>query len=154
MPLRQALPLAALAALLLVMPISYRAGTEVAHPHAVFQGWFDSAHGGIGHHHPEGRVARYDAEHPRASHPVARWATGQDGIATDTPTAEVDAPTLSALNAPLSPAMPLLLLAGVLLLSLARASWRPLWAAAAALPGAILVPEAPPPRQPPLVCQP
>ena len=151
MPLRQLVPLAALVALLLVMPISYRGGTEVAHPHAVFQGWFDAAHGETGHYHPEERVARYAAEHPRASHPVARWATGQDGIATEVPTAEVDAPTLSALNAPLSPVMPLLALASVLLLSVASASWRPLWATAALLPGAILVPDAPPPRRSPLL---
>ena len=142
-PLRHALLLVSLAALLLVMPVCYRAGTEVAHPHAVFQGWIDAADGSAGHHHhPETPAAGRN----HAEHSAARWATGQDGIAAGGPAAEADTPTLSALKAPLSPAMPHLALAGVLLLLVISAAWRPLWTASASLLGAFPSPEAPPPR--------
>lgn len=146
-PLRHALLLVSLAALLLVMPVSYRAGTEVAHPHAVFQGWIDAADGSAGHHHhPETTATHPAAGRDHAEHSAARWATGQDGIAAGGPAAEADTPTLSALKVPLSPAMPLLALAGVLLLLVISAAWRPLWAASASLLGAFPWPEAPPPR--------
>jgi hypothetical protein len=146
-PLRHTLLLVSLAALLLVMPVSYRAGTEVAHPHAVFQGWIDAADGSAGHHHhPESTATHRAAGRDHAEHSAARWAAGQDGIAAGGPAAEADTPTLSALKAPLSSAMPLLALAGVLLLLVISAAWRPLWAASASLLGAFSSPEAPPPR--------
>jgi len=146
-PLRHALLLVSLAALLLVMPVSYRAGTEVAHPHAVFQGWIDAADGSAGHHHhPETTATHRAAGRDHADQIAVRWATGQDGIAAGRPAAEADTPTLSALKVPLAPAMPLLALAGVLLLLVISTAWRPLWAASALLLGAFPWPEAPPPR--------
>ena len=151
LPYRQVL--VAMAALLLLMPISYRAGTEATHPHAVFQVWLDSARGGSHHHHgdhpPEAASHHAAADH-HADQGVTRWA-GAPGFHTVASARAVeealDPPTLSPLKAPLSPALPLLTLAGDLLLLVVSTSWLPLWAGPARMRARHPAPEPPPPRR-------
>ncbi len=153
MPLRYRQVLLAMVALLLLMPVSYRAGIEASHPHAVFQVWLDSAHGGSHHHHgdhpPEAASSHAAAGH-HADPGVTRWAVAPDSrtVAGVRAVEELaDPPTLSPLKAPLSPALPLLALAGVFLLLVVSTSWRPLWAGSARMRALPSAPEPPPPRQ-------
>lgn len=64
---RSAVFLAAMALGLLVMPVSYKAGTEQAHPHTVFQIMVDTARGTTHQHGgerqvPHAHLTGYDAE--------------------------------------------------------------------------------------------
>jgi hypothetical protein len=45
---------------LLTMPQSYRGGATIAHPHALFQFWFDDHHATADHHHDD--VSVHDQE--------------------------------------------------------------------------------------------
>ena len=58
--------LAWLAALLglLACPLEYRGGAEFPHAHAIFQLFYDAAHGSIDHHHDDGDPATDDADNP------------------------------------------------------------------------------------------
>jgi hypothetical protein len=54
MSLISGLALTFVAGLTLLMPVSYRAGTDEAHAHATFQLWIDAATGRSHHHHGAG----------------------------------------------------------------------------------------------------
>jgi hypothetical protein len=54
---RSAVTLAAMALILLLMPVSYKAGTEQAHPHTVFQVMIDTARGTTHQHGGERQAA-------------------------------------------------------------------------------------------------
>ncbi len=91
---RAALLVAALA--LLAVPVSYRGGADVAHPHAFLQLWLDAAAGSTDHHrhHADGR-----ADAHAAPHETRGVATGRDP-ASDLAAlraAEPDRPVLSAM---------------------------------------------------------
>ncbi len=138
MPCWHAILLAAMATLVLLMPVSYRAGAEAAHPHAVFQVWIDSEHGGA-HHHHAGEVDQGAA---------GGQAVGMPGDIADAEA--VDAPTASAMKSPLQHATLLLALGGLWTLLVVGAQWRRFWAWSAPLHGCLLCPDPPPPRLLPL----
>ena len=146
-PCRRRLVLGAMAALLLVMPVSYRAGAEMTHPHAVFQLLADAEHGVV-HHHHHSTAANHAADtHDEPTE--TRWTTGHhDGrrASVAVRVAPPDTPTLSPLKAPTPPAVSLLGLVAVMLAAVESAVWRPLWGAARRMSGRLLSPEYPPPR--------
>ncbi|HEV2066621.1 MAG TPA: hypothetical protein VGR08_07285, partial [Thermomicrobiales bacterium] len=53
--------LASLVALVMLMPVSYRAGADVSHSHTIFQGLIDTIIG-LPHHHSS-PVSDHDASH-------------------------------------------------------------------------------------------
>jgi hypothetical protein len=68
---------AAVALGFLTMPVEYRAGAAIAHPHALYQFWIEAAHGTMDHH-------VHGAAH---SHAAPAPAGSADDPAGDEPTA-------------------------------------------------------------------
>lgn len=116
--------LLAMAALVLCMPMSYRAGTAFSHPHAFFQVFIDAATG-HGHHDADELVG---AQTARVSHQ------------------QPDTPALSTLTAPLEQAAGIPSLSLIVLLFFAADRPRWVWALARAPRGLLPAPELPPPR--------
>lgn len=154
--------LLAMAALLLVMPMSYRAGTAYSHPHAFFQVFIDAA---TGHsHHDAGELTPGSVAEPAGTlssfvppdvplQPPAGTAgvhspvvAGHILFSPQATSQASDTPALTALTAPLEQASGIPALSLSLLLLLAADQRRALWAQARAPRGVTTAPELPPPR--------
>ena len=115
----------------LALPVSYRGGAEVAHPHAVFQLWADGADGSTDHHRRRDEPA-----------PVRLAEPGREVTATPV---RPDVPRLTevtpAHERPLI--IPALAVLGVFLLPTQLV---PVWGVGSPQIGRRLRPEVPPPR--------
>lgn len=145
-----------MAALVLCMPMSYRAGTAFSHPHAFFQVFIDAATG-HGHHdageQPEqaGTFSPFvppdvPLQQPKGDAGV-RYRVIDGHIFSSSPAGDraSDTPALSALTAPLEQATGIPALSLIVLLLFAADRRRAVWALARAPGGLIPAPE-PPPR--------
>jgi len=122
---RTSLLLGPLVMLLLVMPVSYRAGADEAHPHPIFQPVIDRI---VGHHHHHG-----DHDHaPGKAAPTV----------PDTP----DMPSLAALKPAVDQPLALAATVTLLLATAAVATWRHLWPRIRVPDGTVTCPE--PPAEP------
>ena len=119
----------------LTLPVSYRGGADVAHPHAVFQLWADGADGSADHHHR--REERAGASH-EARDAERRPATTGAPSPPDVPRRTEVTP---AHERPLI--VPALALLGLVLL---LTHVTPVWGVAVPLLGRRLRPDVPPPR--------
>lgn len=75
---RSGMLLVVLAGLALLMPMDYRAGTDQAHTHSVFQIWIDAAIG-RSHHHPETEPHAHAAEQATADTHAAGHVLAEAG---------------------------------------------------------------------------
>ncbi len=121
---------------LLMLPLDYRGGAEVEHPHAIFQLWFDAAHGTIDHH--QRRI-----EHEGSSSHQPRHATGHPAVAD---TAAPDVPQLTEAASTIE--RPPMIVASLAVLALALLLVRaiPLPSLPMLLAGLHPRPQTPPPR--------
>lgn len=154
--------LLAMVALILFMPMSYRAGTAFSHPHAFFQVFIDAATGHA-HHDADELVAGSQPERDGTFSPFVppdvplQQPRGDDAVhyrvvaghllfSTQASGHAPDAPVLAALTAPLEQATGIPALSLIVLLLLAADRRRAIWALATRPQGAILTPDLPPPR--------
>ncbi len=161
--------------LMLLMPVSYRAGTETAHPHAFFQGMLDMI-SGEPHEHADQHATFADVQPVLASAPGTSQATPSPFMAADIPLsaglrittaghqAEIpvsfaadletaarmsvnsDTPQLSNLKPGLEQGTAISSIGMLLLILLMAGEGRKLWFAQAHLTGRRLSLEPPPPR--------
>jgi len=156
-----------MAALLLLMPANYRAGADVAHPHAFFQEWLDeltgTPHTHAADHHP---ATTTDMPVPASTISPFLAADIPLAAAADTATSERAAPSSGVpAHATAAPDTPFLTdfspavdqgsaiaMAGVLVAMLLLVSIRrQLWCPASHLMGTIARLEPPPPRSIPCI---
>lgn len=142
-----------MAALILAMPMSYRAGTAFSHPHAFFQVIIDAATG-HSHHDADELVGGARPDHARTfalfvppAIPLQHLGAGHDAAwsAGESP----DTPALTAVSAPLEQAASIPALSLIILLLLAADRRRSIWALVPVPRGAISFVEPPPPRHAP-----
>lgn len=150
-----------MAALVLCMPMSYRAGTAFSHPHAFFQVFIDAA---TGHgHHDAGELADEQPEQAGTFSPSVppdvplqqpkgdagvRYRVIDGHIFSSSPAGDraSDTPALSALTAPLEQAAGIPALSLIVLLLFATDRRRAVWALTRTPRGLLPSPESPPPR--------
>ncbi len=133
----------------IVMPVNYRAGTDQAHAHTIFQGLIDAV---VGHHHhhdePVGNVL------PEPSSPFAPAAIPlsihEDGhvepLSLDSAIQETDAPELLGLSMPITSFASIQALGQLVAALLTGASARPQWGQTPHLLNRAVGVEVPPPR--------
>jgi hypothetical protein len=155
--------LVVMAALILSMTMSYRAGTAFAHPHAFFQVFIDTATG-HSHHDADELVAGAQPEQAGTFSPFVppdvplQQPRGAAGVhyrvvggyilySAQANSHAPDTPTLSALTAPLEQATGIPALSLIVLLLLAADRQRAIWALTRIPRGARPVLEPPPPRR-------
>lgn len=138
LPGRNTLVLALLVVGVLLMPVSYRAGTDQAHVHAIFQPMLDRLLGDHHHHGDDAPAAPSPFSSPGVPLSVSS-VSPTDSTATDVPHQVEMAGTGLATTAILSLA---LLIATLLAGSIVRS----LWAAPFHLLPVTIWPEPPPPR--------
>jgi hypothetical protein len=128
---------------MVMMPVTYRAGTDQAHVHTIFQGMVDTLLG-TPHHHPnhhEGGAA------PSPFSPPGIPLRTIDGHHTTTATdADSDTPQQVELAGPALATTALLQLSSLVATLLAGWKPRPLWNSSQELSAIPARPEAPPPR--------
>lgn len=151
-----------MAALILFMPTSYRAGTAFSHPHAFFQVFIDAATG-HSHHDADELVAGSQPDDAGTFSPFVppdvplQQPRGESGVHyrvidghilyfIKTSNHAPDSPALSALTAPLEQATGIPALSLIILLLLAADRQRAIWALPRLPRGATPAPESPPPR--------
>lgn len=118
---------------MLTLPVSYRAGADVAHPHAIIQLWLDAAHGSTDHHR------RLETDHSQHdTHPTV------PAVLRTTVLPAPDVPTLSELVSHELPSVIAVSVVAGLVLVLFRLM--PVWTETGALVGQSRRPEIPPPR--------
>lgn len=127
---------------ILTMPVSYRAGTDEAHPHTIYQGIVDAVFGP--HHHPEPSAPAAGAASPfvAAGVPLGTAAVDGDPVAAGGP----DVPQRLGLSNPIDARAPILALGALIAILLAGRVTR-LDQSSLAIPrGAVPSLEPPPPR--------
>jgi hypothetical protein len=142
LPGRNALVLALLVVGVLLMPVSYRAGTDQAHVHAIFQPMLD---GLLGDHHHHGEATAPAAPSPFFS-PAIPLASFQDGHHLPSSQADADLPhqiQMAGAGLAITAILGLALLIATLL---AGSVVRSLWTAPFLLLPVTIWPEPPPPR--------
>lgn len=134
-----------LMAAMLLMPVSYRAGTEQSHPHTIFQGLIDLVTGEP-HHHHEAETAQ-TTRSPFAPLTVPLGLLGDAGHQDDLAISGVpDIPRLLGVSMPISDQATIQALAVLIALLFAGSATRALWTAIRALDGIVPGIESPPPR--------
>jgi hypothetical protein len=163
---RSSLALGFLALILLLMPVSYRAGTQDAHPHTVFQAILDQVRGE--QHTHAGQLASPETPAPaRASFlalnvPLSDWATLIDpgaalesmlrthhvthNLGASLPVPDPDLPELTSVHPGADSGAALAQLLLVLALTLLIRPVRRLWFTSPSLQGIRMLVEGPPPR--------
>lgn len=134
----------------LLMPVSYRAGTDQSHPHTIFQGLIDliagqphQHHDGEPHHHHDADTP-HAGQSPLATPPGILEAAGhQDDLG---PPGEPDIPSLLGMSMPISDHATVQALALLLAALLAGDAPRAPWSATRTLAGRAPAVESPPPR--------
>lgn len=140
---RQRAVLLMLVAGVLMMPVSYRAGADVAHPHTVFQGVIDAIRGEPHHH---GQATAPVAPSP-FSPPAVPLHSNPAPLTNTSALHDVDVPSQLQAATPMLAETSLLtlgLLIAVLLLAW-RHRWH-VWAAVGHLEPVVMDLESPPPR--------
>ncbi|MDQ3539524.1 MAG: hypothetical protein M3440_02450 [Chloroflexota bacterium] len=142
--------LALLVALIVMMPVSYRAGTDASHAHTIFQGLIDMMIGQPHHHHGE----HDHGDSPgNAEHAVTGSSDGASG-STDPQVAErlepnatsPDMPTLLGLSSPIDATAAIHALGALIASMLSGSAQRSLRASVRPLDGLTLLVDSPPPR--------
>lgn len=129
--------LCAVAALsLFALPVQYRGGADVAHPHAVFQLWLDAADGSTNHHGPAATEREHAADDGHPDAPARSVLAVEES--PDTPRLSEARPAVEGFALVLTGAA--LLMALLLVRSTAAWSASPVWS------GRLPNPETPPPR--------
>jgi hypothetical protein len=140
--------------LILVMPMSYRAGTETSHPHAVFQTVIDtiggrSHHADDGHHHASAPSATSSALSPFAPPGVplnAVQASDQASLASMSMALDPDVPSLTTMKPALDHALTVAAPGVLIVLAATVVTRRSCWPRILT-PGAnAIAPELPPPQ--------
>ncbi len=142
-----------LALVMLLMPVSYRAGTGTSHAHSILQGVVDTAVGHPHHHREETGTAtsrRIVSPFVPANVPLDSWATGHMGgagsaLSSGQP-ASPDMPERMGLYSPIEPSSPIQELGALIALLLANAAGAPLWESVTRLLQVSIVQDPPPPR--------
>jgi len=150
-----------LVGLLLLMPMNYRAGTDLAHPHAFFQGILDTF-SGTAHHHGDADVTTTSTSpattastalspFTAAAIPLEAAAAASDHHETVTPDLRsapdvVDAPAVTDQKAPAELGATIAALGMLLALVFTSHAIRRLWFATTSLTGIATPIDAPPPR--------
>ncbi len=142
-----------LAVLMLLMPVSYRAGTEVSHSHSILQGIVDTLTG-HSHHHDEETVSttsRFVASpFAPANVPLGSWMTGDASEAASADagarSGSPDIPEQMGLYSPIESTSPIHELGSLIALLLAGAIRASLWGKANRLLQVCITQDPPPPR--------
>lgn len=145
--------LALLVALVVLMPVSYRAGTDTSHSHTIFQGLIDMVIGQPHHHastHSHAPVSS-DAEHrdTQTAHDATR-RTDQDQHPSEGPeagTTSPDMPALLGLSMPIDGTASIHALGALLAAILGGSAIRSIWGTVRTASGRTPTLEPPPPRR-------
>lgn len=135
--------LALLLVLIVLMPVSYRAGTDSSHPHTIFQSLIDMAIGQPHHDHP------WDgANHAGAGNIVGAAETSDHGAAErlEPNLASPDMPTVLGLSSPIDATASIHALGALVAAILSGSGPRSIRDAVRTLSGLIPALEPPPPR--------
>lgn len=144
--------LALLVALVVLMPVSYRAGTDASHPHTIFQGLIDMV---VGQPHQHGDDHHHDSPHADAdadrssverSHGASTSSGHRAAESLEPSLASPDMPSWLGLSSPIDGTAAIHALGALVAVLLSGSSGRSLWGAVRAFPGLILTLDPPPPR--------
>lgn len=150
-PAISSMVLAFVAGLTLLMPVNYRAGTDYAHAHTIFQIWIDAA-SGRSHHHVQNE--QVDAGHETSNAdahalqlPHVHAPNGEAVILGDASvTQQPDNAEPVTTSMPIQHANSLGVLSVLIAMLLADIARRPQWANGRRLFGVVRIPDPPPPR--------
>ena len=120
--------------LMLLMPVSYRAGSETVHAHSILQGVVNTVTGHTHHHHEETSAATSRLSVlplSQATVPIDSWmtssATGTAGASSGAQLEIPDIPERMGLYGPIEPSSPIQELGALIVLLLAGAARASLW---------------------------
>lgn len=137
-----------------VMPVNYRAGTEVEHPHTIFQGVIDAITGHHHHHHEEAETTGPDLSPGVTLTPFVRVDLPLSILAdplvqplhVEALSQDTDAPELLGVSMPITSLASIQGLGQLVAALLAGTIARPLWSAAPRLLNRAVGVDIPPPR--------
>ena len=139
--------------LMLLTPVSYRAGSETIHAHSIFQGVVDTVTGHTHHHHQEtGAATSRLSVSPlsQANVPIDSWmtgsATGTAGASSGARLEIPDIPERMGLYGPIAPSSPIQELGALIVLLLAGVARASLWGTMTRLLQVCIGQDPPPPR--------
>jgi hypothetical protein len=136
-----------LVALVVLMPVSYRAGTTASHPHTIFQGLIDMV---VGQPHQHGDDHHHDSPHGDASRSGIERSPGGLGHRaaerSESRLASPDMPSWLGLSSPIDGTAAIHALGVLVAVILSGSAGRSLWDAVRAFSGLSLKLDPPPPR--------
>lgn len=138
-----------LVALVVLMPVSYRAGTDAAHPHTIFQGLIDMVIGQPHHHGEHDHASGLGDSHASAEHPGGEHGGGStDQVAKrlEPAAASPDMPTLLGLSSPIDATAAIHALGALIAAMLSGSARCSLRDSVQSLDGLSVVLDPPPPR--------
>lgn len=142
--------LVSLVAFVVLMPVSYRAGTGVSHPHTIFQGLIDMVTGQPHHHHGDHDQALGNAKRAGAGTELnaSRMSNQGQGSAErqDPNLSSPDMPTLLGLSSPIDATASIHALGALVAAILSGSGARAIWGTVRTRSELIPALEPPPPR--------